>query len=159
MSKLSPGNNSFKLSPRPPTNSVLSVYAAGTAYQLTNTAALLTFGTTSPSLTITSPGTYLILGRVRVDYNGATFAASRTLTLKFRRTNNTAADLTNGSTAFLTDIVTTKVATMTDDELPHVIYTTQNSNDIIQIFGDVDTVPSAGSLDASEAEIIAIKLS
>lgn len=159
MTKLSPGQSNFKLSPKHTVNSTATVYAAGTAYSLTTTPALLTFGTTSPSLTLNEPGTYLLLARVRLDYNGATFAAVRTVTLKLRRTNNTAADLTNGATSLLTDIITTKTLTMMDDELPHLIYTTANNNDIIQIFGDVGVAPTAGSLDAVEAEIIAIKLS
>jgi hypothetical protein len=77
----------------------LSVYAAGTAYQLTASDAALDFGTTDPSLTLTKAGTYLLTARVRLDYNGATFSAVRTATLKLRRTNNTAADLSNGSAA------------------------------------------------------------
>lgn len=136
----------------------LSVYAAGTAYQFTNTAALLNFGTTDPSLTITSPGVWLLLACVRVDYNAATFAAVRTGTLKLRRTNNTAADLANGSRSFLTDIITTLTYTLGVIALPPVIYTTTNSDDNIQIFGDVSVIPSAGSLDAVQAEIVAIKL-
>ena len=155
--KLSP-NTSFKLSPKPSANSTLTVYAAGTAYALTTTAALLDFGTTDPSLTITQPGTYLLLGRVVLDYNAATFSASRVVTLKFRRTNNTAADLTNGTTTVDTDIITTITSTFGAFSLPPVIYTTSNENDIIQIFGDVAVAPSAGSLDAVAAEIVAVRL-
>lgn len=136
----------------------LTVYAAGTAYQLTSTPAALVFGTTSPSLTINAVGTWLLLGRVRVDYNGATFAAVRTGTLKWRRTNNTAADLTNGSGSFLTDIITTLSYTLEVFNLPPVVYVTTNTNDVITIFGDISVVPSAGSLDCVQAEIIAIKL-
>ena len=136
----------------------LSVYAAGTAYQLTNTAALLDFGTTDPSLTITSPGVWLILARARIDYTGATFAAVRTGTLKLRRTNNTAADLTNSQTQFLTEIITTLTYTLGIIDLPPVVYTTTNSDDVIQVWGDISVVPSAGSIDASEASIVAVKL-
>ena len=157
MNKLSP-KSGFKLSPKTSDNSSLTVYAVGTAYSLTNTAALLDFGTTDPSLTLTQPGTYLILGRAELDYNGATFAASRTVTLKLRRTNNTAADVANSSLVSKTEITTTVTATFGDFMLPPVIYTTPRGNDIIQIFGDVETVPSAGSLDASSADIVAIRL-
>ncbi len=136
----------------------LSVYAAGTAYQFTNTAALLNFGTTDPSLTITSAGVWLILSRVRVDYTGATFAAVRTGALKLRRTNNTAADLVNSPCGFLTDIITTLTYTLGSFNLPPIIYTTTNANDVIEIWGSISVVPTAGSLDASEAEIVAIKL-
>lgn len=135
-----------------------ATYAAGTAYSLTNTAAALDFGTTDPSITITTAGTYLIVGRVRLDFNGATFAAVRTVTLKFRRTNNTAADLTGGTTAFKTPIVTTLSSTMDIVPLPPVIYTTANTNDAVTIFGDVSVVPSAGTLDAVEAEVVAVRI-
>lgn len=136
--------------------SSLTVYAAGTAYSMTNSAAAITFGTTSPALVITSPGVWLILARARVDYNGATFAASRTGTVKIRRTNNTAADQI--STQFLTDIITTLTYTLADIVVPPLIYTTTNSDDALALYGDVGVVPSAGSLDVSEAEIVAVKL-
>ena len=146
------------LAPKPAENSSLTVYAVGTAYQLTNTAALLNFGTTDPVITITKPGTYLLLSRAELDYNGATFAASRTVTLKLRRTNNTAADVANALLTVGTEIVTTVTNTFGDFALPPVIYTTVNSNDIIQLFGDVSVVPTAGSLDAVSADIVAIRL-
>lgn len=142
-----------------PGNTTYSVYASGTAYSLTNTAALLDFGTTDPSLTLTSPGTYLITARVRTDNNAATFAAVRNVTLKLRRTNNTAADLTNASTTFKTQVITALTFTNPTAIIPNIIYTTVNSNDIIQLFGSIDIVPTAGSIDAVESEIIAIKLS
>ena len=135
----------------------LSVHASGTAYQLTATPALLDFGTTDPSLTISKSGTYLVTARVKLGYNAATFAAVRTVTLKLRRTNNTAADLTNGTTTSATEIITALTYTFTDQSWA-VIYTTTNDNDIIQIFGDVGVLPTAGSLDAQEASIIATRL-
>lgn len=136
----------------------LSVYASGTAYALTATAAKLDFGTTDPSLTITGVGTWLLSGRVRLDYNAATFAAVRTATLKLRRTNNTAADVANSSTGFKTQIITTLTYTAGIIDLPPVIYTTTNTNDVIEIFGSVDVVPTAGSFDAVEASIMALRI-
>lgn len=136
----------------------LTVYAAGTAYQLTNTSALLNFGTTDPTLVLTSPGVYLLLARVRVDYTGATFAAVRTGTLKLRRTNNTAADIANSTVQYLTDIITTLTYTLEVIDLPPIVYTTTNSDDSISIFGDISVVPTAGSLDTVEASIVAVKI-
>lgn len=135
-----------------------TVYASGTAYSLTATSAALDFGTTDPSVTIAAAGTYAIRARVNLKYNAATFAAVRTVTLKLRRTNNTAADLTNGSDTILTDIITTKTYTEGWFNLPEVIYTTSNSNDAITIFGDVSVIPTAGSLDAVSASIVAVRL-
>ena len=136
----------------------LSVYAAGTAaVALGTVAALIDFSTTDPSLTITAAGTYLMRARALMNYNGATFAASRNTTLKLRRTNNTAADLTNATVTGKTDIVTTLTYTFLDQGWD-VIYTTTNADDIIQMFGNLDVVPSAGSLDVAEASIVAVRL-
>ncbi len=136
----------------------LSAYAAGTPYQLTATPALLNFGTTDPTLTITSAGVWLILARARIDYTAATFAAVRTGTLKLRRTNNTAADIAASPAGFLTDIITTLTYTLAVIDLQPIIYTTTNSNDLLELWGSISVIPSAGSLDASEASIVAIKL-
>lgn len=135
-----------------------TVYAAGTAYQLTNSAAALTFGTTSPSLTLTKPGTYLLLARVRADYNAATFAAVRTLSFKLRRTNNTAADVTGAATSFLTQIITILSFSAGSIVVPPALYTTTRTDDAITIFGSVNTLPTAGTVDVTEAEIIAIPI-
>ncbi len=134
-----------------------SAYAAGTPYQLTITPALLTFGTTSPSIILTARGSYLIKGYAKLDYNAATFAAVRTATLKFRRTNNTAADLANSTHAYKTGIVTTITETFIEVSF-EVLYTTPNADDVIEIWGSLDVVPSAGSLDAAEAYIMAVRI-
>ena len=134
----------------------LSVYASGTAYTVTATPALVDFGTTDPSITITSPGTWLILARLRYDLNAATFAA-RTVTSLLRRTNNTAADLTNSSTAWLTGTTTTVTSTQFQ-AIPPILYQTSNSNDTIQLWGSVSVLPSAGTLTVTEASIVAIKI-
>lgn len=139
-------------------NYSLAVYAAGTAYSLTGTSAALDFGTTDPVLTINKAGTYLITARANLEYVGATFAANQTATLKLRRTNNTAADLTGSSTALGTNIVTTVDGVLAVVNLPGVLYTTANVDDAITIYGDVSVVPSAGSLDATEASIVAVRL-
>lgn len=156
--KMEPGSSAFKMTPKVGSNMVKSVYAAGTAYQLTNTAALANLGTTPASITLDTPGTYLIFARLRLDYTGATFAAVRTVTAKLRRINNTAADLTNASAGLKTSIITALTYTAGDINIPPVVYTTDRSDDNIQIFASVDTVPSAGSMDVVEAEIIAVKI-
>lgn len=136
----------------------LSVYAAGTVYSLTNAQAAVVFGTTSPSLTINAAGSYLILGQCELNYNAATFAAVRNATVKLRRTNNTAADLTNATVTAKTQIITTLTFTLDTLILPAVIYTTTNTDDIISLFGGLDTAPTAGSLDIVAASIVALKL-
>lgn len=138
-------------------NTDVETYAAGTAYALTATSAALTFGTTSPVLTFVNSGTYLIFAKANLEYAGATFAASRVVTLKLRRTNNTAADLTNGSTVVNTAIVTTVTAVLANSALPVIKYVA-TAGDIITIFGDVSVVPTAGALNATEASIVAMRL-
>lgn len=140
------------------TNVYYSTVAAGTAYSLTATPAALDFGTTDPAITIAVAGTYMINARVKVDYNGATFAASQDMTFTLRRTNNTAADLTNGESVLGTGVTTIETSTLGYIDLPTVYYTTANTNDAITIFGDVSVIPSAGSLDVSGAEISAVRL-
>jgi len=139
--------------------SSLSVYASGTAYAVTATPALAALGTTTPSLTITSPGTWAIFARARYDYAAATFAAVRTVTTALRRTNNTAAYLTNATKDWKTDIITLLTYTANDGPVPPVIYTTSNNNDVIELWTSISVVPSAGALNVVEAEIVAIKLS
>lgn len=139
--------------------STLSVYGSGTAYAVTATPALAALGTTTPSLTITSPGKWAIFARARYDYAAATFAAVRDVTTKLRRTNNTATDIANATTTWKTQIITTLTFTANDGPVPPVIYTTANNNDVIELWTSVSVVPSAGALNVVEAEIVAIKLS
>lgn len=140
--------NSFQS--RPGANK--KTYAVGTSYSLTATPAALAFGTTSPSVTLAKAGNYVVSGFAVIQYNGATFAASQTVTLKLRRTNNTAADLANGAVTLVTAIVTTitdTLATVTWEAADYM----GKSGDVLTIFGSVGVVPSAGSLDVVESYI------
>lgn len=137
----------------------LTVYAAGTVYTLTATSALVDFGTTDPALTISAAGTYALRARVKVALNGATFAANRTLTLKLRRTNNTAADVSNSTTTWIVPIVTTITNTLAVIDLPEVLYTTALANDSLTIFADISVLPTAGTISIDEASIVAVRLS
>jgi hypothetical protein len=139
-----------------PLNTNFTVYAAGTAYTLTGSSAALDFGTTDPILTLNQTGTYLITGNVGIKYNGATYAGAQTATLKFRRTNNTAADLTSGSRAVEMPVLTT----FTGGDvfaMPPVIYTA-TAGDTVTIFGILSATPAAGSVLADSAEMVAIRL-
>lgn len=140
-----------------PLGYTITAYAAGTAYSMTASAALLNFGTTDPQIVVDAPGTYIITARVQLKYNAATFAANRTTTVKLRRTNNTAADLTNGTVTATTRIITTVTDTFVD-QCWQVVYTTANSNDAIELQGLIDVVPTAGSLDAVAASIVALRI-
>lgn len=137
----------------------LSVYGAGAVYNLTATSALLNLGTTPPSLTLTAAGTYQLRAKVRIDFAASTFTAVRTVSLKLRRTNNTAADIANATAAFKTPLSASALTyTAATPELQEVSYTTSNSTDIIQIWGSIDVVPGAGTIDAVEASIVAVRI-
>jgi len=139
-------------------NLPFTVYASGSIYSLTASSVLLNFGTTDPSLTITQPGTYLIRSGVNLKYNAATFAANETATMKLRRTNNTPADLTNALTATTLRIITTITDGVGWSIVPDIIYTTTATDDAIELQGGLSNTPGAGSVDATEAFIIAVRL-
>jgi hypothetical protein len=130
-----------------PLLSTLAAYATGTVYTLTNTAAALDFGTTDPSITIPYAGTWMITARVQLAFTGATVVAE-TATLKLRRTNNTAADLTSGSTIIDLPAATTLTSTYGVVQLPPVFYTTAFANDVVTIFGNVSATLGAGTITA-----------
>lgn len=134
-----------------------AAYSAGTVYTLTDTAAAVAFGTTSPAISIDEPGTYLIIARACLENVGSTFAASRVLTMKLRRTNNTAADIPNGTITFNTPIITLLTSTLTQMNII-ALYTTSNSDDAIALFASLGTLPSAGTVTVDEASIVAIRL-
>lgn len=141
-----------------PLSYVLSVYASGTVYSLTGSSALAHFGTGDPTLVLDKAGTWLLIGRGNLKYNGATFAANQTATLKLRRTNNTAADVPNSTSTTALRIVTTITDSAGEMSLPYAVYTTANTNDSLSLFGVLSATPSAGSVDVTEASILAIRL-
>jgi hypothetical protein len=136
----------------------LSVYASGTAYTLTNSTAKTDFGTTDPVLTIDKAGTYLITAAANLKYSGATFAATQTASFKLRRTNNTAADLTNAARTITLRVITTTTDNAGTVQIPGVVYTTSNTDDLIELWSSLSAAPSAGSVVCDSAEIIAIRL-
>lgn len=132
--------------------------AAGTVYTLTATSAAIDFGTTDPIITLNSPGTYLLMAVARVEYTGATFAASRLLTLQINRTNNTPGLIGGDARHFFnTPIITTQTYTAGLFTW-YTLYSTSNSDDVLQLFGDISVLPSAGSIQVANARITAIRL-
>lgn len=134
-----------------------SAYGAGTVPSLTATSALLTFGTTSPTVTLDRNGLWLIFAIANLKYNAATFAANQTATLKLRRTNNTAADLTNATRTVDLEVLTATTKSAGQVIVPPVVYSATKT-DIVQLWGAVSVIPSAGSLDVTSAEIVALYL-
>lgn len=137
-------------------NAVVQTLATGTAYQLTNSAAALDFGTTDPVVVLNKAGRWLIFAEVQLEYTGATVIAE-TASLKLRRTNNTAADVTTARTLDL-PVATTLTHTYGSFKLPVANYTTAATDDSITIFGNVSAGLGAGTIDASAASITALYL-
>lgn len=131
-----------------------NVVGAGTAYSLTATSAAIDFGTTDPIIALPNTGRYLILAYLNLKYAAATFAATRAVTLKIRRTNNTAADL--ATTVLATGVITTLTYTFFNGMLYCIVDAT--ALDAITLFADVAVIPTAGTLDVIEARISAIQI-
>jgi HAMP domain-containing protein len=102
-------------------------------------------------------GKYLLRAWVKIDLSGATFAATRTLTIKLRRLNNTAADVANAVLTFTVPITTTLSETLAFIDLPGVQYT-GTATDQIAMFADINIVPSAGSIVISAGGITAMRI-
>lgn len=140
-------------------NYSVTAYAVGTPYVFTNTAAAIDVGTTDPAIVLDKAGTYLIFGQVHMAYNAATVAAE-TATIKVRRTNNTAADL---SAVVVIDLPASTLLTNSYgiEQIPPFVYTTTATDDAITIFANVSAALSAGSIDATAigTSIVAIRIS
>ena len=138
------------------------VSASGTGgnYTLTTTPAALDQPTTDPIITIAQAGTYKITAGCLINYVGATFPANRVVTCTLHRTNNTPADLTGirFSNTCTTDIVTTVTGTLDRIFLAADGYVTANADDIITIFASIDTLPTAGTIVATQAWILAERI-
>ncbi len=108
------------------------------------------------TLTGSAGKTYLLTALVRLDYVGATFAANQTVTVKIRRTNNTAGDI--ATSTFMLAIVTTITYTAGQVAVIAFPYSTAGISDVVQVFVSVSVIPSAGALNVVEAAITAARL-
>lgn len=136
----------------------LSAYGVGTAYAFTNSAAAIDFGTTDPAIVLDKTGTYQICGQVHVAYAGATVAAE-TATVKVRRTNNTATDL---SAVVVIDlpVSTTLTHSYGTVDIPCFFYVTAATDDAITLFANVSATLGAGTINATAigTSITAVRL-
>jgi len=133
----------------------VAVYASGAVYSLTAVSALLGFGGTTPLVVIPYRGVWKITATCRLNYTAATLAANQTVTLKLRRTNNTAADLANATASLTTRVIAAPTTDNVGMALIEVVYETENDNDQIELWGSIDVIPGAGTIDAVEAKIVA----
>lgn len=133
-----------------------NINASGTAYNLTNTSALLDFSTTDPQITITQPGTWKINAGVYINYVGAT-VTTQTMTFKLRRTNNTAVDVVSIPSLNLTPCAST-TGYGQFIQLPPFWYSTSNTNDLLQLWGNISASLSGGNIQVVGAWITAEKI-
>lgn len=136
-----------------------SLYSpVGAGYTFTATTNTITVAGSSVTVTLTAAGTYLLFGEANLVYNAATFAANQFITLAIYRQNNTPGVVPNAFIQGRTRIITT----ITDEagyyEIPVVVYTTANTTDVLSFHGSVSVIPSAGSLQASRASLLAVRI-
>lgn len=141
------------------TSNPISVYGAGTPYELTNAYAAVVMGTTSPTITLDQPGTYLIEARVLSDYSAATIGGNVDVSVKLRRENNTAADLTGSEATAATRSITATSGLIESFGTYPVVYSTNGrADDVVALYGKIGTAPSSGACVIAEAAIVAIRL-
>lgn len=110
------------------------------------------------TFTLDKADSYVIRVRCVFKFNGATFAANQTLSLKLRRTNNTAADLSGSNTTLTLPIITT-ITDGFEVTIPEVVYSTAGRvNDTIGVFAILSATPSAGSVTLSEVSYTAVRV-
>ena len=127
---------------------------AGNPYTITTVFAQVTFaGGTNPTVTLDKAGTWAIKARVRVTRNNSTHIGLHNISLKLRRSNNTAADVTHALTKYADDPHSASNASEVAGTLPEVLYTTANTTDIIQLWALLDVAASSGSHQVTEADI------
>lgn len=138
----------------------ITVYGAGTAFTVPSPAfAQITLGTTSPITTLTALGTYLIFYRCRIDFQAATFPLS-VFTLQLEKLNNGGPNpLTSNSNASMIIPVIGVATTYSLDVVggPQV-YVNADVTNQIGLYAKLTIPPSAGDLQISECEIVAVKL-
>lgn len=141
----------------PITSQTAAAYASGTPYNLNTTYQKIDFGTTDALITLPASGTWQIQAKIKIEYVGLTTLALTPCNFKLRRTNNTAADITNTPTVFNIPILTLLTQTGGDADLPTIFYTGA-AGDILEIWGQLGTAISLGNARIGEACITAVRI-
>lgn len=126
--------------------------AAGTAYQFKGYVEAVTFGTTSPSVSVTKTGKYRVRARLLVKFNAATFAAAQTLRVRLRC----------GGGYYAQTVITLPVMTTATDtrivEMPEYLYPNWEV-ETVRLDADMSGGPSAGTVTCEECELTIIPIS
>jgi hypothetical protein len=142
------------------TPSVVIGLGTGTAYTLTTSLALLSLGTTQPSVTLPAKGTFLIFASAQIAYNNQ--SAVFVLNTLLQRTNNTPGAVANSTS-------TIKMATITGGSgsgagadqnivLPLGVYTTTTVGDILQIWGSYTNLAGTPAPTCTSASLYAVQI-
>lgn len=106
-------------------------------------------------VTMPAAGNWLVGGQVAITVTGATFAASRTVTVKVRNT-------TQGVDVVTTTVQTGIITTATNPDqvvvIPPVNYSGGSVNDHLQIFVSISVINSAGTYAVASATLCAVPL-
>lgn len=106
-------------------------------------------------VTVPATGTWLVSGQICITITGATFAASRTVTVKIRNVTQ-GADVV--STTFQTGIITTATNADQIAFIPPIAYTGGSVNDHLQVFVSVSVINTAGTYAVASATLCAVPL-
>jgi hypothetical protein len=130
-----------------------SVISSGAALAQAITAAFVQVG--AVDIQLTAAGVYELRGFVGIDFNGVTFAASRTITCKIRNVTQ-GTDLASG--VMHTQTVTTLSFPTHFLAIPPVKYTGAVANDHLQLLVMIDVINSAGTLSVDSGSLEAVPL-
>lgn len=137
----------------------VQAFSSGTPFTVVASSTAVVFGASSPAITLTAPGNYLLLARAQTRLSAASFQNSQPFNIRFRRTNNTAGNLGAGSgvVSGLTGVTSVESRVLLDQTW-FIPYTTFLSDDQITLFADVSANASAGALKITAAGITAFRL-
>lgn len=126
----------------------------GTA--LTDTAAAL--GGATP-LTLPDDGNYMLLATVHLKWSAATTVVNHEITIVWRRTNHTAANISpvGGSLIYVTGLVTDESGSLGFLSMPPTVYAGL-AGDTLELYGAIDSAPYVGELQSVQAGLLAVKL-
>lgn len=142
------------------TNITFAAYSSGTNYDLTTISAAVDYGTTDPVITITQPGTYLLIAQIMFTADTLTSSGNFLATV-LHRTNNTPADVPNTSMFMrvLTDPAPSAYSGLIETvAFPATIYTTINATDQLTIYANYSSAIVSGDIQADTSSILAVKL-
>lgn len=154
-----PADTTFIFGAPPGSTSVTySQTGSGSGYTFTNSISPIVFGTTSPIITLTIPGTYELDGYFVVATDSLTNVAALTINGGLYRSNNTPSSLLALSALGIYPLTAVSM-TIGIVNIPRLIYTTANSNDILTLQGGYSGTIGSGSVITAAAGITAVKLS